>query len=965
MTGIIPWVEGERLGKDLKSMVLSKVKAAISIAIVLLGLALPSCRYAHLDDGFDRIVAEEGVIDLSAVDMSSQPVIRLNGDWEFVYGKHVPPEETAGAVWRKAAVLNKVPSTWKGFVYHGEELPGSGIATYRLRMVVGEQTPETLALLIPGWETAYRLYINNAEVTSAGIAGLSPTDTVSVWQPRIARFRVSGKTQDLVVHLSNFGHARGGPAMVPMIGTEEAIKTVREIGIGIKLLSFGSLFIISLYHLVIFLLRRKETSALFFSVFCMTMAVRSLVIDEQCLVLFFPSIAWDLHVRVTYLSVALAVPAFALFMMSLYRSDMSRLLTWAFIASGLVYAAIIIVTPPAVFTAFITPFQMVILLTAVYCIVVLTLASFRNREGARLFLAAFAFYVVCVINDTLYHQQIISTGYVVPVGFILFIFFQAVILAKRYAVTFIKTEQAEAASQAKSIFLANMSHEIRTPLSGLIGFTELLKNTPLSPLQQQYANNANVSGHTLLGIINDILDLSKIESGMLTLDLILTDMIELLENSVDIVAFSAGKKGLELLLNIDRAVPRLALVDPVRLKQILTNLLGNAVKFTEAGEVELKVTYQQLDPGQGKFSFSVRDTGIGITGNQQEKLFKAFSQADNTTTRKFGGTGLGLAISQMIAEAMGSHIRIDSKPGQGTVFRFDLTVATERGERPDASGFRVVKRCLIVDDNRNHCRILEAMIAGWGIAAVSCHSGPDAIAFLEGSGPVDVILCDDNMPAVDGLQTIRIIREKLKLTAAIQPVILLHTVVDDPERLEEFEALGVRFRLPKPVKSGALFNCLRAVDDPTVAELTDPGRREAVKDEKKAGMDRISILIAEDNAVNMMLAKAIIGKLMPEAELVEAVNGVEVVDRYKETQPDLVFMDVQMPEMDGLEATQAIRRQEAKTGKRVPIVALTAGAMKEEQAKCLQSGMDEFLTKPLDRVRIESVLKRFLSIERS
>ena len=258
---------------------------------------------------------------------------------------------------------------------------------------------------------------------------------------------------------------------------------------------------------------------------------------------------------------------------------------------------------------------------------------------------------------------------------------------------------AEAASKAKSEFVANMSHEIRTPLNGVIGFTDLLKSTPLSKVQEQYVKNANASGHTLLGIINDILDFSKIEAGMLDLDVHKTDMIELLGNSIDIIKFAASEKELEVLLDVDMKMPRFAYVDKVRLKQILSNLLSNAVKFTEKGVVELKSEYTRIDNLQGRLRFSVRDTGIGISKEQQSRLFKPFSQADSSTTRRFGGTGLGLIISEMIAKKMGSTIKIESSSGEGTIFYFDIVTRTEQGEKIDSTTFKSLKRCLIIDDN--------------------------------------------------------------------------------------------------------------------------------------------------------------------------------------------------------------------------------------------------------------------------
>ena len=319
-------------------------------------------------------------------------------------------------------------------------------------------------------------------------------------------------------------------------------------------------------------------------------------------------------------------------------------------------------------------------------------------------------------------------------------------------------EEAEKANKAKSEFLANMSHEIRTPLNSVIGFTDLLKKTQLSLVQQQYVNSANISGHTLLGIINDILDFSKIEAGMLDLDSIKSDMMQLFEDSIDIVKFVAAEKDIELLLDIDHSMPRFAHVDAIRLKQILVNLLGNAVKFTMKGEVELKIRYQELDGGNGKISLSVRDTGIGINKEQQSKLFKSFSQADSSTTRMFGGTGLGLVISQLIAGKMGSAIHFKSTVGVGTVFYFDITTRFEAGEKPDYTTIKGVKRCLIIDDNANNQTIMKQMLLQWQIQSECCDSGFDALKIIEQPEPFDLIICDYKMPYFNGIETVRMLK---------------------------------------------------------------------------------------------------------------------------------------------------------------------------------------------------------------
>jgi PAS domain S-box-containing protein len=519
---------------------------------------------------------------------------------------------------------------------------------------------------------------------------------------------------------------------------------------------------------------------------------------------------------------------------------------------------------------------------------------------------------------------------------------------------------AEAASTAKSEFVANMSHEIRTPLNGVIGFTDLLKSTQLSKVQEQYVKNANASGHTLLGIINDILDFSKIEAGMLELDINKTDMIELLGHSVDIIKYAASEKDLEVLLNIDANMPRFADIDKVRLKQIFSNLLANAVKFTVKGEVELKVEFEKRNDNYGRFRFSVRDTGIGITEEQQVRLFKPFSQADSSTTRRFGGTGLGLIISEMIAEKMGSTIEIESTPGKGTIFHFDIIAKTEQGQKIDTSALKGIKRCLIIDDNDDNRMILEHMMANWGIEIVSCKNGFCAAKMIETAEQFDVIICDYHMPQLDGLDTIKLIREKLHLSSKKQPIILLHSSSDSAELHKRCDELGVQYKLTKPVKSDELYNYLCSIKTP-VSENQDIEKSASPFTKKETEINEaVTILVAEDNLFNMLLIKEVVSKMLPTARVIEAENGKEALGLWIIEQPDLILMDMQMPEMSGVEATIKIREQENEH-QHTPIIALTAGALQEEKDKCMEAGMDDFLTKPIEFEKLEKVIIKLLS----
>lgn len=1062
---------------------------------------------------------QAGILDLRHYDFRRSGPIDLSGAWEFRWLELATPGAVAARAAAEPPAFLNIPSSWNDQTWRDQTLPGMGYGSYHLRVLLpaASERRAGLALYLPAASASLRVLVNERLIYEQGRVASEAAAESPDFRPGLTALDDLPAEFFLTLQVSNFTHSQGGLWSPPRLGLEGDLRAERRRAYGTDLFLWGALFIMGAYHLILFALRPADRSPLYFGLLCLLVVVRVLVTGDRWLPRAFPEIPFGAYYRLEYLSFYLGVPAFGWFIRSAFPLDMPRLLARITLAVGLAFSAVVVLTPPALFSLTLLPYQLYTVLAGAGALFIGILAWSRRRQGAALFVIGWLVFFAAVVHDILGANLIIQAPYLTPFALFLFFFAQAAMLALRFTDAYRRsaelsdrlgkterlyrqmieeaaegvfllersgvvvtvnralarllgydsaetlqreagdarrgvfasdaewerfaaslapggvdanvrdfethfvmrsggalavainaqaiadlnsgvvryqgmvrdiTEQrrleemrvardaAEAASRSKSQFLANMSHEIRTPMNAILGMADLLAEAPEAREQKKYLTTLQGAGETLLALINDILDLAKVEAGRIELESVRFDLSELVESTVEIMANAAHKKGLEISYRVDPDSGRFAISDPTRLRQILVNLIGNAIKFTESGSVTIEVfparprSAENAD-GIREILFRIVDTGIGIPLEKQEVIFDAFSQADNSTTREFGGTGLGLTISKRLAELMSGTIKVDSAPGKGSVFTLHIPVlqgatvdAAEPGEIPNLIG----RRILVVDDVALNRTTFRETLETCGARVTVAESGAAALDALQraagASDAYEVVLLDYHMPNMDGLETARRVRAAQDYGTV--PIIAISS--DHlPETAASFHALGVKSHLSKPVRRAALLAAvaeavgLRGARAEGASE-TNRGRENAPSGAASA-VRPMRVLLVEDNEDNRTLIQAFLRD--SGVHLEQAVNGAEAVRLFQNFPYDLILMDMHMPVMDGYAATRAIRlleqgsaqaAAEAEGGRSArnstPILALTAHAMREEIAEILAAGCDAHLAKPVKKSKL-------------
>jgi len=771
-------------------------------------------------------VARQGVMDLSQWNFEKEGVVRLNGEWGFHWKQLLAPDAFSSQGTPKEQDFVTLPSSWNGYQVNGETLSGDGYATYHLRIITNKR--HNKLMFRTSWMgTSYNLFVNSELIASNGVVATTLKTTTPQYLPLMASYQSDGDTLDVVLQVANFFHTEGGAWYPIEIGLEPQITKIREGHLSIDLFLCGAIFIMGIYYLGLYLYRRKEKSSLMFSLFCLLMAFRSLLTGELYLPSIFPGIEWSLLVQLDYLSFYLGVLFFAAFIHVLFPQLYSQYFLNGYMAICILFSLTVVVFPVNIFTQYVPIFRMLTVVFALYTTYILIVAALKKKPGSVTLLAGGVFLFLSIISDLIYQQGLVDhyLFFSSDFGYIVFICSQSFILMMRYTNAFNESERllasvnrAESATLAKSQFLAKMSHEIRTPLNGILGVVQLMGKTKLTQLQKGYLKLVDDSGASLLNIINDILDLSKVEAGKMTLEERSFNLETLTQGAISLYRSQASQNSVELSLEYDTNLAKVFIGDAIRLNQVLLNLINNAIKFTEQGAVTIQIIGITFTATHSELEIKVKDSGIGILPDDLETLFDSFKQADESTTRKYGGTGLGLAICKQIIDLMGGTIRVQSEPQVGSTFIVSLNLKRDENDLQEGSVVhddevkqviseaKLLGHVLVVDDNDINRIIVQYMLEGFGLTVATAENGQQALEQIQ-QQHFELILMDCEMPIMDGYQASRTIRS-MPSPKARTPIVAL-TANASEENRKKCEEAGMDDFLSKPVMENRLLDILK------------------------------------------------------------------------------------------------------------------------------------------------------------
>lgn len=704
-------------------------------------------------------------MDLRTVDLQ-QEIVPLNGEWALYWNQLIAPNDS---ITRPLAYV-PFPALWQQTTVNGLLLPSTGYASYSATILLPEHTNK-LALELPDTYASYRLFVNGQEFASAGNPDSIREKAVPKWINRVEEITSPGDTLQLLLHVANYWHSKGGPYKEILLGDKEAIFHKKDTDAAFDLVLTGCLFMGGLFFFGLFLFGRHDKSILYFSLFAMTYSYRIIGARMYTLHTLFPDIPWTVTLHLEYLTLFTSIVFFALYTRHLYPQESDKRIMQVQVAICLALCGVVLIAPPSIFTLLINPFLVVMFGVIGYAFFIYIRAMRNRRIGAGYaLLSTGVVLIVFVVINLQYFGIVKAQKGILFAGYIGFFFLQSLILSFRFAYALKQAKQeAEQGLKAKNDFLSTMSHEIRTPLNSILGMTHLILRDNPRIEQKDQLNVLLFSANNLLSIVNDILDYNKIEAGKVNFEAIDIDLAGVVKNIYSGLRTAAEEKGIELRLEIDSALRSRVVGDPTRITQVITNLASNAIKFTRKGYVLLKLKVDQQTATTITLTVRVEDTGIGIAQEKQKMIFDQFTQADTSTSRNFGGTGLGLAISKKLLELQGSSLLLDSVPDRGSVFYFTQTfnkaivlaenTVEDSDPMPSEESMPLKgKSVLLVEDNEVNILVARTFLERWGAQVDVAVNGQEALNMID-TKKHRLVLMDMHMPVMDGYDATRKMRE--------------------------------------------------------------------------------------------------------------------------------------------------------------------------------------------------------------